>query len=85
MPDLAELALVGAAAAFGAYELYHHHKYGNFGFGNPYNNSSGYTGYGNQYGYDSEYGYGNPSGYGSEYGYGQTGYGHHHHHHHHML
>ncbi|UJR07919.1 hypothetical protein I4U23_012202 [Adineta vaga] len=48
-----DAALVGGVA-LGAYELYHHHQYGNFGFGNPYNGG----GYGGSYGYGSPYGYG---------------------------
>jgi len=43
-----DAALVGVAA-LGAYELWHHHQYGNFGFGNPYNQG----GYGVPYGYGS--------------------------------
>jgi hypothetical protein len=54
-----DAALVGGAG-LGAYELYHHHQYGNFGFGNPYNGGFG-GGYGG--------GYGGPYGYGSPYGY----------------
>jgi hypothetical protein len=52
MFNLPELALAGAVG-LGAYELYHHHKYGNFGFGNPYNNSFGY---GSPYGYNTGFG-----------------------------
>ncbi len=44
-----DVALVGAAS-LGAYELWHHHHYGNFGFGNPYN-QGGFGGYGTPYGY----------------------------------
>jgi len=51
-----DAALVGAAG-LGAYELYHHHQYGNFGFGNP-NNQGGFGG-----------GYGDPNAYGAPYGY----------------
>jgi hypothetical protein len=40
MSNLSEIALAGAVG-LGAYELYHHHQYGNFGFGNPYNNGMG--------------------------------------------
>jgi hypothetical protein len=63
---LEELALLGALA-FGAYELYHLEKYGNFGIGNPYTNgiSFGPTPYGN----------------GGTYGFGTPMSGHHHHHH----
>ncbi len=49
-----DIALVGAAG-LGAYELWHHHKYGTWGFGNPYN----------QGGFGSFGGYG-----GAPYGYG---------------
>ncbi len=60
---LAELAAVGAVA-FGAYELYHFNKYGNFGIGNPYNHGISFGGFG---GAGAPYGYGNPT------------FGHHHH------
>jgi len=42
----------------GAYELWHHHQYGNFGFVNPYN-QGGFGGYGApaSYGYGQNYGY----------------------------
>jgi hypothetical protein len=60
---LLDVALVGAAG-LGAYELYHHHQYGNFGFGNPYNQNTGFGGFG---GYDSPYG--SPYGYGAPGGY----------------
>jgi hypothetical protein len=58
-----DVALVGAAG-LGAYELWHHHQYGNFGFGNPYNQG----------------GFGGSGGYGTPYGYGQSYGHHHHHH-----
>ncbi|CAF4916961.1 unnamed protein product, partial [Rotaria socialis] len=49
MRGLEELALAGAVG-LGAYELYHHHQYGNFGFGNPYNNNNNNSfGYGDPY------------------------------------
>ncbi|CAF1148646.1 unnamed protein product [Rotaria sp. Silwood1] len=54
-------ALLAGAVGFGAYELWHHHQYGNFGFGNPYN-------------YDMSGGYGSPYGYGS-FGYPSYGGG----------
>ncbi len=44
-----DAALV-AAAGLGAYELWHHHHYDNFGFGNSYN-QGGFGGYGVNYGY----------------------------------
>jgi hypothetical protein len=47
-----DAALVGGAA-LGAYELWHHHHYGNFGFGNPNNQLGGFGG-----GYGAPYGYG---------------------------
>jgi hypothetical protein len=65
-----DVALVGAAG-LGAYELWHHHHYGNFGFGNP-NNQGGFGGYGNS---NNQGGFG---GYGTPYGYGPH-HGHHHH------
>jgi hypothetical protein len=68
MFNVPEMALAGAAG-LGAYELYHHHQYGNFGFGNPYNNGMGYG---------SPYGYNNM-------GFGGFGGPHHGHHHHHFL
>jgi hypothetical protein len=37
-----DAALVGAVG-LGAYELWHHHQYGTFGFGNP-NNQGGFGG-----------------------------------------
>jgi hypothetical protein len=52
-----DTALVGAAG-LGAYELWHHHHYGNFGFGNPYNRGGfggGFGGYGAPYGYNGFY------------------------------
>ena len=52
-----DAALVGGAG-LGAYELYHHHEYGNFGFGNPYG-GGGFGGGGGGFG----------GGYGSPYGY----------------
>jgi len=55
-----DAALVGAAG-LGAYELYHHHEYGNFGFGDPYNQGGFGGGYGG--------GYGDPNAYGAPYGY----------------
>ena len=64
-------AALAAGIGLGAYELYHHHRYGNFGFGNPYNNGGGFQNFG---GYGSSYGYGAPSGFGG------GGFGHHHHH-----
>jgi len=73
MQQVEELALLGALA-FGAYELYHLHKYGNFGIGNPYNNSIG-TG-----GYDVPYGYGGTT---AGYGFTNPTFGSHHHHRHH--
>lgn len=39
-----DAALVGAVG-LGAYELWHHHHYGTWGFGNPYN-QGGFGGYG---------------------------------------
>jgi hypothetical protein len=48
-----DAALVGAVG-LGAYELWHHHHYGNFGFGNPYN-QGGFGGYGANYGYPRQY------------------------------
>ena len=62
-----DAALIGGAG-LGAYELYHHHQYGNFGFGNPYGGGLGGGGFGG--GYGSPYGY---NGYGG--GYGGGGYG----------
>ncbi|CAF0758254.1 unnamed protein product [Adineta steineri] len=59
-----DMAIVGAVG-LGAYELWHHHHYGNFGFGNPYN-QAGFGGYSNPYGYGTPYGFNHP---------------HHHHHH----
>lgn len=56
MHALEEAALVGAIG-LGAYELYHLHKYGTLGFGNPYNQSYGSTGYGDPYGYGTQMGY----------------------------
>ncbi len=50
-----DAALVGAAG-LGAYELWHHHHYGNFGFGNP-NNQGGVGNYGNPYGYGQQQGH----------------------------
>jgi hypothetical protein len=63
-----DAALVGVAG-LGAYELWHHHHYGTWGFGNP-NNHVGATGT-----------YGAPYAYGAATGY-PTSTGHHHHHHH---
>jgi len=57
-----DLALVGAVG-LGAYELWHHHHYGNFGFGNPNNQNTGFGGSIDPYG-----GYGAPGG--STGGYG---------------
>jgi hypothetical protein len=51
-----DVALAGAAG-LGAYELYHHHQYGNFGFGNPYNQNMGFGGYGDPYGYGAPGGF----------------------------
>ncbi len=51
-----DAALVGAVG-LGAYELWHHHQYGNFGFGNPYNQGGFGGGYGSPYGYGANYGY----------------------------
>ncbi|CAF4216405.1 unnamed protein product, partial [Adineta steineri] len=45
-----DAALVGAVG-LGAYELWHHHQYGTWGFGNPYNQG----GAGGQYGYGDPY------------------------------
>jgi len=88
---LEEAALAGALA-FGAYELYHLHKYGNFGIGNPNHHGitfGGPSGYGDPTtGFGGPSGYGNPTtGFGAPSGYGNSTYGHHHghHHHHHML
>ncbi len=50
---LAELAAVGALA-FGAYELYHLHQYGNFGIGNPYHHGISFGGMGSPYGYGNQ-------------------------------
>jgi hypothetical protein len=50
-----DAAVVGLAG----YELWHHHHYGNFGFGNPYNHYN--NGFGGGYG-GSPYGYGVPYG-----------------------
>jgi len=58
-----DAALVGAVG-LGAYELWHHHHYGTWGFGAP-TNQGGFGGYGTQTGY------GAPTG---------TGHHHHHHH-----
>jgi hypothetical protein len=95
---LEEAALAGALA-FGAYELYHLHKYGNFGIGNPNHHGitfGGQTGYGGPTtGFGGPTGYGDPmTGFGGQTGYGgpttgfggSTGYGnstHGHHHGHH--
>jgi hypothetical protein len=62
-----DIAAVGAVG-LGAYELWHHHHYGTFGFGNP--NKQG--GMGGQYSQGGFGGYGAPSGYGNHHG-------HHHH------
>jgi len=42
-----------AGLGLGAYELWHHHHYGNFVFGNPYHHHhlGGYGGFGARYGY----------------------------------
>jgi hypothetical protein len=45
---------VGGALAFGAYELYHLHQYGNFGIGNPYH-------HGISFGAPPPYDYQNPN------------------------
>ena len=58
---LRDIGLAGAAG-LGGYELWHHHHYGNFGFGNPYNQGTGFGGYG------APYGYGAPGGFGGGYG-----------------
>jgi hypothetical protein len=71
MHHLGELALLGGLA-FGAYELYHFERYGNFGIGNPYHHGIVFGGNNAQYGYGDQ-GYSNPS-----YGYH---HGHQHHHH----
>ncbi|CAF2662103.1 unnamed protein product [Rotaria sp. Silwood2] len=55
-------ALLAGAVGLGAYELWHHHQYGNFGFGNPYNQGGMFGGY------DSSYGYGPYASYGGGYG-----------------
>ena len=68
MFNLPEVALAGAVG-LGAYELYHHHQYGNFGFGNPNHQSFGMGGYGDPYGYGN-------TGFGQQFG---------HHQHHHFL
>lgn len=42
---LRDVAMTGAAGLVG-YELWHHHQYGNFGFGNPYQQQNfNYGGY----------------------------------------
>ena len=57
---------IAGAVGLGAYELWHHHQYGNFGFGNPNNQGYGYGGYGTPYGYGAPYGNGAPgTGFGS--------------------
>lgn len=56
---LRDIAIAGAIG-LGAYELYHYNRYGNFGFGNPYNNGMNFGGYGSPYGYGGDYGYGGP-------------------------
>ncbi|CAF0713151.1 unnamed protein product [Adineta steineri] len=53
-----DMVIVGAVG-LGAYELWHHHHYGNFGFGNPYNHA-GFGGYSNPYGYSAPYGFNHP-------------------------
>jgi hypothetical protein len=73
---LGELALLGAVA-FGAYELYHLERYGNFGIGDP--NHHGIVFGGNNAPYDSFGGYSAP--YGSLGGPTSV----HHHRHHHIL
>jgi hypothetical protein len=67
---LRDVGLAGAAG-LGGYELWHHHQYGDFGFGNPYNQGFGNGGYG---GYGSPYGYGAPGGFGSGFGGGYGSY-----------
>ena len=69
MSSLSEVVLAGAIG-LGMYELYHHHHYGNFGFGNPNHHFFGGQGYTNPYGYDNM-GFNQPTGY-------------HHHHRHHL-
>jgi hypothetical protein len=51
-----DAALVGAVG-LGAYELWHHHQYGNFGFGAPNNPQAGFGGYGSPYGYGQPHGH----------------------------
>ncbi|UJR08388.1 hypothetical protein I4U23_012659 [Adineta vaga] len=48
------LIFVGAVG-LGAYELWHHHHYGNFGFGNPNNHGAFSSPYGASYGYNGFY------------------------------
>lgn len=71
MIELDKAALLGATG-LGAYELYHHHRYGNFGFGNPYRHHALVA-------------IGGPYGYGVPYGYAYTGVGYPHHHRHRII
>ena len=49
-----DAALVGAVG-LGAYELWHHHHYGSFGFGNPNHHQGGVMNpYSAPYGYTSQ-------------------------------
>ena len=47
---LRDVALAGAVG-LGGYELWHLHHYGNFGFGDPYQQNYNYGGYTTPYGY----------------------------------
>lgn len=83
MHHLEELVLLGILA-FGAYELYHLERYGNFGIGNPnhhHHHRFGTAGFGVPYGYSDPM-----AGYGATLDYGNPTFGHYHgHHHHHIL